>query len=59
MNRLNKTKVEKEVDHEAERQERLKVDGRKKKSEALERVRHGPSYSRGILPPRRRGIDVL
>ena len=38
MNRLNKTKVEKEVDHEADRQERLRVEGRKKKAEALERV---------------------
>lgn len=38
VNRLNKTKVEKDVDHEAERQERLKLEGRKKKSEALERV---------------------
>jgi len=38
VNRLNKTKVEKEVDHEAERQERLKDEGRRKKVEAIERV---------------------
>lgn len=38
VNRLNKTKVEKEVDHESERQERLRIEGRKKKSEAQERV---------------------
>ena len=38
VNRLNKTKVEKEVDHEAERQERLKAEGRKKKAVAEERV---------------------
>lgn len=38
VNRLNKTKVEREVDHEAERQERLRAEGRKKKSEAIERV---------------------
>lgn len=38
VNRLNKTKVEKEVDHEAERQERLKAEGRKKKAAAEERV---------------------
>lgn len=38
INRLNKTKVEKEVDHEAERQARLKVEGRKKKAAAEERV---------------------
>lgn len=41
MNRLNKTKVEKEVDHEAERQERLRVEGRKKKAEAIDRVGFG------------------
>lgn len=38
VNRLNKTKVEKEVDHEAERQERLRLEGKKKKAEAIERV---------------------
>jgi hypothetical protein len=38
VNRLNKTKVEKEVDHESDRQERLRLEGRKKKVEALERV---------------------
>jgi len=39
VNRLNKTKVEKEVDHEAERQARLKEEGRRKKAEAAERAR--------------------
>lgn len=38
VNRLNKTKVEKEVDHEMERQERLRQEGRKKKAGAIERV---------------------
>lgn len=38
VNRLNKTKLEKEVDHEAERQARLKDEGRRKKAEATERV---------------------
>jgi hypothetical protein len=38
VNRLNKTKIEKEVDHESERQERLRAEGRKKKVEVLERV---------------------
>lgn len=38
VNRLNKTKIEKEIDHEAERQERLRFEGRKKKAEAIERV---------------------
>jgi len=39
VNRLNKTKIEKEVDHEGERQERLREEGRRKKAEAAERVR--------------------
>ncbi|WVF72111.1 hypothetical protein IAT40_006923 [Kwoniella sp. CBS 6097] len=39
VNRLNKTKVEKEVDHEGERQERLRIEGRKKKADALERAK--------------------
>ncbi|OWZ67234.1 hypothetical protein AYX14_00328 [Cryptococcus neoformans] len=39
VNRLNKTKVEKEVDHEAERQERLRLEGKKKKAEAIERAK--------------------
>jgi hypothetical protein len=34
VNRLNKTKV----DHESDRQERLRLEGRKKKVEVLERV---------------------
>ncbi|WVR05160.1 hypothetical protein IAU60_002172 [Kwoniella sp. DSM 27419] len=39
VNRLNKTKVEKEVDHEAERQDRLREEGRKKKADAIERAK--------------------
>ncbi|RSH80343.1 uncharacterized protein EHS24_008919 [Apiotrichum porosum] len=39
VNRLNKTKVEKEVDHESERQERLRAEGRKKKASAIEQQR--------------------
>ncbi|TYJ56632.1 hypothetical protein B9479_002724 [Cryptococcus floricola] len=38
VNRLNKTKVEREVDHEAEHQERLRLEGRKKKANAIERA---------------------
>lgn len=34
VNRLNKTRVDKEVDHEAERQERLREESRKKKAHA-------------------------
>jgi len=46
VNRINKTKVEKEVDHEAERQSRLKDEGRRKKVEATERVSR---VSTGVL----------
>ena len=38
VNRLNKTKVEKDVDHEQVRQERLREAGRLKKAEAIENV---------------------
>lgn len=38
VNRLNKTKKEIEVDHEAERQDRLREEGRKKKAKAIEDV---------------------
>jgi hypothetical protein len=38
VNRLNKTKTEREVDHESERQERLRSEGRKKKAAAIESV---------------------
>jgi hypothetical protein len=44
VNRLNKTKLEKEVDHEAERQARLKDEGRRKKAEAIERVSRMHSF---------------
>ncbi|WWC89929.1 uncharacterized protein L201_004858 [Kwoniella dendrophila CBS 6074] len=39
VNRLNKTKIVKGVDHEAERQERLREEGRKKKAGAIERAK--------------------
>ncbi|KAJ9112151.1 hypothetical protein QFC20_002332 [Naganishia adeliensis] len=39
VNRLNKTKVEKEIDHEEVRQERLREAGRQKKAEAIEIAR--------------------
>lgn len=42
VNRLNKTKLEKEVDHEAERQARLKAEGRVKKAAAIEQVGRVP-----------------
>lgn len=38
VNRLNKTKREVEVDHEAEKQDRLREEGRKKKAKAIEEV---------------------
>lgn len=38
VNRLNKTKVVRDVDHEAERQERERQLGRKKKEFALQQV---------------------
>ena len=38
VNRLNKTRFVREVDHETERQERLREEGRRKKLEAVERV---------------------
>lgn len=38
VNRLNKTKREVDVDHEAERQDRLREEGRKKKAKAVEDV---------------------
>lgn len=37
--RLNKTKVEREVDHEEERQERIKKENAVKKAEAVAQVR--------------------
>jgi hypothetical protein len=57
VNRLNKTKVEKEVDHESDRQERLRLEGRKKKVAVLERVRRSnlnPSLSSCSFLPRLR-----
>jgi hypothetical protein len=46
VNRLNKTKIEKEVDHEEERVERLKKEGAVKRAVANERVRFP-----GATPP--------
>lgn len=40
INRLNKTKEERDVDFEVERQERERAEGRKKKEHALQQVRH-------------------
>lgn len=51
VNRLNKTKVEKEVDHEADRQARLKEEGRRKKAEAIERASASRPF---VTNPRRR-----
>jgi hypothetical protein len=48
VNRLNKTKVEKEVDHEQERQDRLREEGRRKKAEAAEQV--GARFPEAIHP---------
>lgn len=42
VNRLNKTKEERVVDYEAERQERERMEGRKKKEHALQQVRTAP-----------------
>ena len=39
VNRLNKTRVERTVDFEAERHERERAAGRKKKEHALQQVR--------------------
>lgn len=41
VNRLNKTKVVREVDHEQERVDRIKAESAKRKAEALEKVRQG------------------
>jgi len=38
VNRLNKTKVEREVDHEQERVDRIKVESAKRRLEANEKV---------------------
>ena len=39
VNRLNKTKVEREVDHEQERQERIKKENAVKRAAAMAQVR--------------------
>jgi hypothetical protein len=49
VNRLNKTKVEKDVDHEQVRQERLREAGRLKKAEAIENVSGPPIPSSAAL----------
>lgn len=40
VNRLNKTKVEKQVDHEQERIDRIKKENAAKRAAAVEKVRH-------------------
>lgn len=45
VNRLNKTKAEREVDHEQERVDRLKKEQQVKRVEAAARVRAIPQYS--------------
>jgi hypothetical protein len=39
VNRLNKTKVEQEVDHEAEKTERLRQEANKRRAEAAAKVK--------------------
>ena len=58
VNRLTKTKVEKEVDHEAERQVRLKAEGRVKKAAAIEQVRPACSTC-PILPEKGAQRDLV
>lgn len=52
VNRLNKTKKEVEVDHESERQARLRVEGARKKAEVLEQVSgdEWPCFPRLLSP---------
>lgn len=49
VNRLNKTKIEREVDHEADRQDRLRAEGRVKKAQAQEVVSLPPFAHRGTV----------
>jgi hypothetical protein len=56
VNRINKTKVEKEVDHESERQLRLKDEGRRKKAEAIERV--SLFHSLCLSRPNKRNVKI-
>ena len=44
VNRLNKTKIEKQVDHEQERIDRIKAEGIVKRAAAAEKVRTTPSF---------------
>ncbi|PWN47973.1 DUF814-domain-containing protein [Violaceomyces palustris] len=46
VNRLNKTRKERQVDHEAERQERLREEGRRKKNQAIEEKRAALAQAR-------------
>ena len=43
VNRLNKTKIVRDVDHEAERQERIKRENQVKRAAAAQKVRFRPS----------------
>jgi len=49
VNRLNKTKVERQVDHEQERQERIKRENAVKSAAAAARVRWQLMFSREEL----------
>ena len=49
VNRLNKTKVVRDVDHEAERQERIKQENQVKRAAAAQKVR-SPHSSILTLP---------
>lgn len=54
VNRLNKTRVERQVDYEAERQERERAIGRKKKEFANAQVRRGLTQKKEALEAKRR-----
>jgi hypothetical protein len=48
VNRLNKTKVEKQVDHEQERIDRIKAENNVKRAAAAAKVRVHPSHLRHL-----------
>lgn len=51
VNRLNKTKVEREVDHEQERVERVRREQQVKRAEAAARVRSSHNFFFIFLDP--------
>lgn len=59
VNRLNKTKKEVQVDHEAERQERLRDEGRVKKAKAIEDVSFGSHPSFSVLRSAARAASLI